>query len=64
MKNIDTDSRVFTLVEAIVEFSHKLGIKVIAEYVHSEVIFNMLKKLDVDEYQGFYFSQPLEKIGN
>ena len=62
VKNIDTDSRTFTLVEAIVEFSHKLGIKVIAEYVHSEVIFNMLKKLDVDEYQGFYFSQPLDKI--
>ncbi len=62
VKDIDTNSRSHTLVEAIVQFSHKLGIKVIAEYVHSEVIFNMLKELNVDEYQGFYFSEPLERI--
>lgn len=62
VKDIDTDHRAYTLIEAIVQFSHKLGIKVIAEYVHSEVIFNMLKKLDVDEYQGFYFSEPVEMI--
>ena len=60
VKDIDTDKRAHTLVEAIVQFSHKLGIKIIAEYVHSEVIFEMLKELDVDEYQGFYFSEPLE----
>lgn len=62
VKDIDTNTRSHTLVEAIVQFSHKLGIKVIAEFVHSEVIFNMLKDLDVDEYQGFYFSEPLENI--
>lgn len=62
VKNIDTDEKSHTLVEAIVEFSHKLGIIVIAEYVHSQTIFEMLKKLDVDEYQGFYFWEPLENI--
>ena len=62
IKNIDTDSRAYTLVEAIVQFSHKLHIKVIAEFVHSELIFDMLKKLDVDEYQGFYFYEPEEKM--
>jgi len=58
IKNIDKDTRSFTLVQAIVKFSHKLGIKIIAEYVHSEQIFNMLKALEVDEYQGYYFSEP------
>jgi len=62
VKDIDTNSRSFTLVEAIVQFSHKLGIKVIAEFVHSEVVFNMLKELKVDEYQGFYFYEPLVDI--
>ena len=62
VKNIDRDSRSYTLVKAIVEFSHKLGIKVIAEYVHSKTVFDMLKELNVDEYQGFYFSEPLEEI--
>ena len=64
IKDIDTDSRAYTLVEAIVRFSHKLDIKIIAEYVHSEVIYNMLKELDIDQYQGFYFSEPLEYIEN
>lgn len=62
VKDMDTDKKSHALVEAIVGFSHKLGIKVIAEYVHSEIIFEMLKELDVDEYQGFYFSEPLEEI--
>ena len=62
IKNIDTDEKSHVLVKAIVQFSHELGIKVIAEYVHSEMIFKMLKELDVDEYQGFYFSEPLEEI--
>ena len=64
VKDIDTNKKSHTLVEAIVGFSHKLGIKVIAEYVHSEIIFEMLKKLDVDEYQGFYSWEPLEEIGS
>ncbi len=58
IKNIATDSRSFTLVQAIVQFSHKLGIKIIAEFVHNEQVFNMLKDLGVDEYQGYYFSEP------
>ena len=62
VKNIDSDEKAHILVGAIVEFSHKLGIKIIAEYVHSEIIFEMLKALNVDEYQGFYFSEPLESI--
>ena len=44
------------------QFSHDLGVKVIAEHVHNEKIFNMLKEINVDEYQGFYFSEPLQTI--
>ena len=62
IKNIDTDDKSLVLVRAIVQFSHELGIKVIAEYVHSEIIFNILKAINVDEYQGFYFSKPSPEI--
>ena len=62
VKNIDTDEKSYILVAAIVKFSHKLGIKVIAEFVHNEKVFQMLKALDVDDYQGFYFSEPKERI--
>nr|MBL0707479.1 EAL domain-containing protein [Sulfurimonas sp.] len=62
VKNIDIDKKAYVLVSAIVGFSHKLGIKVIAEYVHSRLIFEILKDLDVDEYQGFYFSEPKQEL--
>jgi len=64
IRNIDTDVNSHTLVEAIVKFSHKLDIKVIAEYVHSKKVFDILKELGVDEYQGYYFHEPLEEIKN
>jgi len=62
VKNIDTDEKALVLVRAIVQFSHELGIKIIAEYVHSKTIFNILKALNVDEFQGFYFHQPKPTI--
>ena len=58
IKNIDTDEKSLVLVRAIVQFSHELGIKTIAEFVHSKTIFDILKALNVDEYQGFYFHKP------
>ncbi len=62
VKNIDTDESSYILVKAIIGFSHKLGIKVIAEFVHNEKVFSLLKELHVDEYQGFYFYEPLEHL--
>lgn len=62
IKNIDIDPRSYILTKAITAFCHELGIKVIAEYVHSEDVYNILKKLEVDQFQGFYFSEPLRNI--
>ena len=62
IKHIDTDESSYILVQAIIDFSHKLGIKVIAEYVHNEKVFTMLKELNVDEYQGFYFYEPSREL--
>ena len=64
VENIHTNEESYILVKAIVRFSHELGIKVIAEHVHNEEIFDMLKEINVDEYQGFYFSKPLQTIEN
>lgn len=59
IKNVDIDKKALTLVEAIVAFSHKMGIKVVAEYVHSKEIYEVLKHTDVDMFQGYYFSKPV-----
>ncbi|WP_320036040.1 EAL domain-containing protein [Halarcobacter sp.] len=59
-----TDYKGYILIESIVSFAKKLDIKVIAEFVEDEIIFEKLKSLDVDYYQGYYFDKPkpLEEI--
>ncbi len=59
IQNILTDNDTLVLVEAIINFSKKLKIKVIAEFVSSKEIYEKLFELGVDEFQGYYFSQPL-----
>ncbi|WP_419677872.1 EAL domain-containing protein [Aliarcobacter lanthieri] len=58
IKNIDIDKNSYEIVKSIIAFSKTLNIKTIAEYVHNEEIFNILIKMDVDEFQGYYLGQP------
>jgi len=58
--NIEHDDFSKNMVETIVSFSKKQGIKTIAEYVESEGIFNTLCALGVDASQGFYFGKPTQ----
>lgn len=62
IKNIDTDKNALLVVSTIVEFSKKLGMKVIAEYVENEEIFKIVKDLEIDYSQGYYFSAPKKEI--
>ncbi|MCR4941692.1 MAG: GGDEF domain-containing phosphodiesterase [Campylobacter sp.] len=61
-KNIDTDNDSYLIARAIVSFARDLGMKTIAEYVHSRDVFEICKKLGVDEFQGYYLGQPMNKI--
>lgn len=47
------------LVKHLIECAHTFGIIVIAEGVETEEQLNILKKLNCDEVQGYYFSKPL-----
>lgn len=47
------------IIREIVESCHKLGSMVLAEGVESLEIFNELKELRVDLFQGYYFSPPV-----
>lgn len=44
---------------AIITMAHALGMRVVAEGVENENQLNILKSLQCDEVQGFYFSKPL-----
>ena len=50
------------LVRTIVDFCKKNNIISIAEYVSHRELYLTLKEMGVDEFQGFYFCKPEEKI--
>jgi len=58
IKEIINKKEAFYIVETIVEFAKKLGIKTIAEYVYCEEIYSRLKNIGVEKFQGYYFSEP------
>jgi diguanylate cyclase (GGDEF)-like protein len=58
IEKMDTDVNSRIIVENIVNFSRKMGIKTIAEYVHSQQIFDIVKSLGIDYSQGFFLGEP------
>jgi len=61
IKNICHDEKSHILVESIVYFAHKLNIEVIAEFVENGKIDNILKELNIDCAQGYFYSKPHKK---
>ncbi|MGL5345754.1 MAG: sensor domain-containing protein [Peptostreptococcaceae bacterium] len=49
------------LVKLMIEGSHSLGLKVIAEGVENENQLEMLKEMGIDYIQGYLFSKPLKE---
>lgn len=64
IQDIDVDNTAYLVVETIVEFAKKLGIKTIAEYVYSSIVMDIVKELGIDYSQGFYIDEPSIHIQN
>ncbi|MBA7671961.1 Cyclic di-GMP phosphodiesterase CdpA [subsurface metagenome] len=58
IKNVDKDKNAQIIVATIVGFSKKLGIKTIAESVHSKKVYEKVGKLGVDYSQGYHLGEP------
>ncbi len=58
IKHLDVDLSAQDIVRTIVEFSHRLNIKTIAEFVHSQDVYDECKELGIDYLQGYYLSEP------
>jgi len=62
IKNIHKDKSAETVAKTIVAFAKELGIETVAEFVSEEEIYKKIKDLNVDYSQGYYFSEPKDKI--
>lgn len=49
----------FNIINQIKELAHLLDMKVVMEGVETEEQFNVMKDIDIDYIQGYYFSKPL-----
>ncbi|MCV6607138.1 MAG: EAL domain-containing protein [Campylobacterales bacterium] len=58
IKNILTDKSMDKVAKSIIFFGKSIGVKIVAEFVSNEEIFEYCKDLGVDLFQGFYFSEP------
>lgn len=58
IKDIDKNYQSQIIVETIVNFAKKLGIKTVAEFVHSKEVFEKVKDIGIDYSQGFYLGEP------
>lgn len=47
------------IVDAIIQMAHRLNMKVVAEGAESEQQVDLLREMDCDYIQGFYYSKPL-----
>ena len=59
IQHIDRDDNAHKFVSSIVLLARNIGVKTIAEFVHSEKIYGTVKSLGVDEFQGSFFSKPI-----
>ncbi|OAQ19835.1 diguanylate cyclase/phosphodiesterase (GGDEF & EAL domains) with PAS/PAC sensor(s) [Thermosulfurimonas dismutans] len=58
IKRLPSDENVRLLVEAILNFARRVGIKTVAEFVADETLFNLVKEMGIDYSQGYFIGPP------
>ena len=62
IKELDTDKKLYSVVETIVQFAKKNDIKTIGEFVASKELYDKIQELDIDYGQGFYLGKPKKDL--
>ncbi len=58
IKDIDTNRNSQMVTETIIDFAKKMNIKTVAEFIHSEDVYQVIKKMGITYAQGYYFGEP------
>jgi len=62
IKHITTDTNCKIVTSTIIDFAHKKGLPVIAEYVSSKEIFDYVIEIGADYAQGYYIAEPKPEL--
>ncbi len=62
IKSIDTDKKSYKIAKSITTFAKSIGALTIAEYVHSQSVYDTVLELEIDYSQGYFFGKPLPNI--
>ncbi|WP_457561575.1 bifunctional diguanylate cyclase/phosphodiesterase [Caminibacter pacificus] len=62
IKSLDENEKFYKIVKTIVEFAKEMDIRVIAEFVKDEKIYEICKKLGIDGMQGYFIHIPSKDI--
>ncbi|MDP2567092.1 putative bifunctional diguanylate cyclase/phosphodiesterase [Pseudoalteromonas marina] len=61
IKDIEKNDNSIALVRAIITMAHNLNVEVVAEGVEKQEQYMLLKQMQCDYIQGYYFSKPVSK---
>lgn len=59
MKDSISNEHIYNLLESIVSFAHKIGVKVVGEGIEDEEYLEKSSGMGIDYLQGYYFSRPV-----
>jgi diguanylate cyclase (GGDEF)-like protein len=58
IKDIDVNKKSQVVTESILFFTSKIGVKTVAEFVHSPQVYEIVKAMGVDYAQGYFLGEP------
>lgn len=62
IKDLNENVKHKVIVESIIEFSKKMNIPMVAEFVHSERILDIVTEMGIDYAQGYHLGEPLPEL--
>ena len=61
IRTLPHDRNTQIIVQHICDFAHEMGIRTVAEFVSNEAIYRQVCEIGIDDSQGYYFYEPLER---
>ena len=62
IKDIADSQISLKIVKSIILLANELNIEIVAEFVHSKEVLDVVSKLDIEYLQGFYLAEPSQSI--